>query len=64
MKLKATIQVEFEALPGQPDNALESALRRGIGELTKGIEHGVPGFGATGIIKGSTRIDIIDKKIS
>jgi hypothetical protein len=40
MKMKATIEVEFEAQEGQYRNALESALMRGIGALAVAIEHG------------------------
>jgi len=60
-KMKATIQVEFELQEGQPENAANAALRRGIGELRRAIEHG--DIGATGVKKGSTRADIVKQKI-
>ena len=35
MKMKAVIEIEFEAQKGQPRNVLESALLRGLGEMRK-----------------------------
>jgi hypothetical protein len=63
MKMEATIKVEFEAEPGQPENALAFALARGLDRLKIGIEYGTPGAGRTGIKRGSVKAEIVDKKL-
>jgi hypothetical protein len=64
MKMKATIEVEFEASPGHSRGALEAALVRGIGGLKQAIEYG-SGGGQTGIKRGadSTRVEITQREI-
>jgi hypothetical protein len=60
MKMKATIEVEFEAKEGQYRNVLDTALMRGIGALAVAIEHGTL-TGPTGI-KGGSVITSIQKR--
>jgi hypothetical protein len=62
MKLRATIEVEFEAAEGQSEAVLKVALRRGVGELAKGIEYGMM-VAPTGIKKGSVRTNVSDPEI-
>jgi hypothetical protein len=62
MKMKATIEVEFEGAEGQYRNVLESALMRGIGALAVAIEHGTL-TGPTGIKYGSVTTSIQKKEI-
>jgi hypothetical protein len=62
MKMKATIEVEFEAREGQHRYALESALMRGIGALAVAIEHGAHA-GSTGIKTGSVITSILKREI-
>jgi hypothetical protein len=61
MKLKATIEVEFEAGEGQPKYVLEAALMRGVAALAVAIEHGSLTGPATRI-KGGSVITSIQKK--
>jgi hypothetical protein len=60
MKMKAIIEVEYEAAEGQYRNVLESALMRGIGALAVAIEHGTL-TGPTGI-KGGSVITSVQKR--
>jgi hypothetical protein len=60
LKMKATIEVEYEAAEGQYRNVLESALIRGVGALAVAIEHG-SSTRPTGI-KGGSVITSIQKK--
>jgi hypothetical protein len=64
MKMKATIEVEYEAAEGQyrNRNVLESALMRGIGALAVAIEHGTF-TGSTGIKGGSVITSIQRREI-
>ena len=64
MKMKATIEVEFEAGQGQTEGGLEAALLRGMVSLKSAIEHGTSGS-PTGAKYGSgaTRIEILEKSI-
>ena len=62
MKMKATIEVEFEAKEKAPENVLQAALQRGISGLVTGIEHGM-GAGSTGIISQSTKVDVLKKTV-
>jgi hypothetical protein len=64
MKMSATIKVEFEAHEGQPENVLRAALQRGLGESRRGIEYGVRGSGQTGIVKSSTRAELVEQSVS
>jgi hypothetical protein len=61
MKMKATIEVEFEAGQGQTEGGLETALLRGIVSLKSAIEHG----SATGDRHGQSaaRVEIVEKDI-
>jgi hypothetical protein len=52
-KLIASIQVEFVASEGQPDNVLTIALNRGLSKLREAIERGDTGM--TGIKSGSVQ---------
>jgi hypothetical protein len=61
MKMNATIKVEFEMIPDQPENAANAALERGLGELRVGIQ----GSGvASGVKPNSTFAEIVKKKIT
>jgi hypothetical protein len=64
MKMKATIEVEFEANQGQTEGGLEAALLRGMVSLKSAIEHGMSGS-PTGAKYGSgaTRVEIVEKNI-
>lgn len=64
MKIKATIEVEFAADPGQREITLEAALQRGVSGLQTGIEYGVPGAGPTRIKHGSVQVVVVAKQIS
>jgi hypothetical protein len=63
MKMKAIIEVEFEAAEGQYRSVLESALMRGIGALAVAIEHGTL-TGPTGIKGRSVTTSIQRKEIT
>jgi len=64
MKMKATIDVEFEASKGQPKNVLESGLMRGVGALAVAVEHGSLTGAPSGIKGGSVRTSILKKEIT
>jgi hypothetical protein len=62
MRMKATIEIEFEAKEGQSRNVLETALMRGIGALAVAIEHGTSAV-STGIKRGSVITSIQKREI-
>jgi hypothetical protein len=64
MKMKATIEVEFEAGEGQPKYVLETALMRGVAALAVAIEHGSLTGPATRIKSGSVITSIRQKEIT
>ncbi len=63
MKVKATIEVEFELSPAQQPNAPHFILGRGLNGLTRDIEHGLPGF-PSGVKQGSVKVRIISEETS
>jgi len=63
MKMKATIEVEFEASEGQTENVLEKALSRAVVALVVAIEHGSFSEVPTGIKDRSVRTSIRNKQI-
>jgi hypothetical protein len=64
VKMKATIEVEFEASQGQTEGGLEAALLRGMVSLKSAIEHGMSGS-PTGAKHGpgTARVEIVEKDI-
>jgi hypothetical protein len=64
MKMKATIEVEFEAGQGQTQGGLETALLRGLVSLKTAIEYRMTGS-PTGPRYGSgaTRVEVVEKNI-
>jgi hypothetical protein len=65
MKMKATIEVEFEAGQGQTEGGLEALLLRGMVSLKSAIEHGMSGS-STGIRHGpgTARVEVLEKDIT
>jgi hypothetical protein len=65
MKMKATIEVEFEAGQGQTQGGLETALLRGMVSLKSAIEHGISGS-PMGIKHGpgTARVEVVEKNIT
>lgn len=63
MKMKATIEVEFEAREGQTENVLERALSRALVALIVAIEHGDFSEVPTGIKDSTVRTFIRNKQI-
>jgi hypothetical protein len=63
MKMKATIEVQYEAAEGQRRNVLEGALRRGIVALAVAVERGTF-TGPTGIKSGSVITFIRKREIT
>ncbi|MGP0093825.1 MAG: hypothetical protein ACLPKB_28370 [Xanthobacteraceae bacterium] len=63
MKMKVTIEVEFEASQGQTQGGLEAALLRGMVSLKSAIEHGMSGS-PTGYGPGTARVEIVEKNIT
>ena len=57
MKIKATIEVEFEMDRGQPENAASAALARGRTELHRAIERGITSM-PTGVRRGSVKVAV------
>jgi hypothetical protein len=57
MKIKATIEVEFEMDRGQPENAASAALARGRTELHRSIERGITSM-PTGVRRGSVKVAV------
>jgi len=55
MKIKATIEVEFDR--GQPENAANAALARGRTELHRAIERGITSM-PTGVRRGSVKVAV------
>jgi hypothetical protein len=62
MKMKATIEVEFEANEDQDENVLRAALFRGRSGLAQSIEYGT-GRASTGIKPRSVRIEITKSEV-
>jgi hypothetical protein len=61
MRVNATIKVEFEMNPNQPENAAHAALARGL----SGLRAGVQGSGvASGVSPNSIVVETIEEKIS
>jgi hypothetical protein len=63
MKMKAIIEVEFEANEDQDENVLRAALFRGRSGLAESIEHGT-GRASTGVKAGSVKIEITKSEVS
>jgi hypothetical protein len=63
MKMRATIEVEFEVDEGHTEDEAQVALIRGRSELVRGIEYGVIGAGPTGIKRGSTKATVVSQGI-
>jgi hypothetical protein len=57
MKIKATIEVEFEMDRGQPENAANAALARGRTELHRAIERGITSM-PTGVRRESVKVAV------
>lgn len=64
MKMKATIEIDFEATDGQPENILESALARGVVALATAIDCGRFSGTPTGIKNGSVTTFIRNKEMT
>jgi hypothetical protein len=62
MKMKATIELEFEGNEDQDENVLRAALFRGRSGLAQSIEYGT-GRASTGIKPGSVRIEITKSEV-
>lgn len=56
MRMKATVEVEFEAQESLDESVLRAALFRGVSELERAIKHGVLGGGPSGIKWVKTQI--------
>lgn len=70
MKMKATIEVEFEDDGRQtsPKHILEVALTRGVGQLASNIEYGITGASVpTGIKRGAnpptTKVKVVKQEV-
>jgi hypothetical protein len=67
MKMKATIEVKFEADEKHGQNQksnLEEALRRGVLQLTSSIEDGIGQHTVpTGIKRGTVKATVIEQTI-
>jgi hypothetical protein len=65
MKMKATIEIEYEAEDGfqSPRHMLKLALNRAERGLKDNIEEGKPGTVRTGIKRNSTKIEMRSKII-
>ena len=61
MKLKATIEVEFEGRTGAHESTLRHALSRGLVGLKGAIERGMSGN--TNIKRGSTNCRVVEQEI-
>jgi hypothetical protein len=57
MKIRATIEVEFEMDRGQPEKAAGAALARGRAELHRAIERGITSM-PTGVRRGSVKVAV------
>jgi hypothetical protein len=64
MKMRATIELEFEAAGEITHNALDAALIRGLEALKKGIELRETGTPRRIIKTGSTKWNIVKKALS
>jgi hypothetical protein len=62
MRMTAVIEVEFELIDGQPENAAHAALQRGLSGLRDGIEFGAH-VGPTGVRHGSVKVDTVSQQI-
>jgi hypothetical protein len=62
MKMKATIEIEFETNEGQDEDVLRAALVRGRSGLAQSIEYGT-GRASTGIKRGSVRIEVTKSEL-
>ena len=62
MKMKSTIEVEFEATEGQDEDVLRAALVRGRTALAQAIEYGTT-RAPTGIKSGSVKTEITKKEV-
>jgi hypothetical protein len=62
MKMKATIEVEFEANEGQDEAVLRAALVRGRAALAQFIEYGTT-RASTGIKSGSVKTEITKREV-
>ena len=60
MKMTAVIEVEFELIDGQPENAARAALQRGLSGLRESIEFGSR-VGPTGVRRGSVKVDTVSQ---
>jgi hypothetical protein len=64
VKMRAVIEIEFEAEEGFQSEALEFGLERGRLRLISAIQDGVlPGV-STGVKKGSVRAVVVTKLVS
>jgi hypothetical protein len=64
MKMKAVIEVEFQA-DGQTEGGLETALLRGLVSLKTAIEYRMTGPSTgLGYGSGATRVDVVEKYIT
>ena len=63
MKVRATINIEFEMNEGQPENAGRAALLRGLGGLRRDVEFGTSSM-QTGVRRGSVRADVVKEEIA
>lgn len=64
MKVRATIDIEFEMNEGQPENAAKAALLRALGDLRRGIEFGAGTGMPTGVKRGSVRADVVQEEMT
>jgi hypothetical protein len=62
MKMKATIEIEFEANEGHDEDVLRAALFRGRSGLAQSIEYGT-GRDSAGIKRGSVRIEVTKSEV-
>jgi hypothetical protein len=61
MRVNATIKVEFEMNPNQPESAAHAALARGLSGLSVGIH----GSGvASGVNSNSIVVETVEEKIT
>jgi hypothetical protein len=63
MKMKATVEVEFAAIKGQPDSVLNAALTRAQADLAQSIKRGI-GIAKTGIEPESVKVAITKREVT
>jgi hypothetical protein len=63
MKMKATIEVEIEAVQGQTEGGLEAALLRGLVSLRTAIEYRATSLPGARYGSGGTRVEVVEKSI-